>query len=312
MSAAVSPGNASNQSVTWSVAQGTGNATIDGDGLLTAVADGTVTVVATAQDGSGVTGELEITITNQVIPPVGMTVNAPATLTFTVGEFKEFDINIQGNDDTGKDVSAEFNTPEGTTLEFEHSDGVWVQIFRHFPAGPGSYFEVLADDTTRFRAKLEHVGLYAIDVTFRDKATDAPIASTTIQVEVLGSGGAEPCFIADVYTSPNTFTEVEVGSPLFIISFKATNQGDQSSEQEWEWIYELYDGNGLLKHGGSDFETIELDSGESSIKSRGFEMHNTSAWHQGEAAPGDYFLFTSKTRCDEAILRIDVVGSSPP
>ena len=66
MSADVTPTNASNKGVTWSVEMGTGTATIGSTGLLTALTNGTVTVIATAQDGSGVSGQVEIMILNQV------------------------------------------------------------------------------------------------------------------------------------------------------------------------------------------------------------------------------------------------------
>lgn len=65
MSAAILPADATNKNVVWGVTNGTGQATISAGGLLTAVADGTVTVIATAIDGSGVTDTLEITISNQ-------------------------------------------------------------------------------------------------------------------------------------------------------------------------------------------------------------------------------------------------------
>jgi hypothetical protein len=69
MSAAVTPENASNTDVTWSVENfidGTnGRATISPTGLLTAIENGTVRVRATARDGSGVYGEKDITITGQ-------------------------------------------------------------------------------------------------------------------------------------------------------------------------------------------------------------------------------------------------------
>lgn len=64
MSAAVLPEGATDPSVTWSV-DDQSIATIDANGLLTAVADGTVTVTATANDGSGVAGSLVVTISNQ-------------------------------------------------------------------------------------------------------------------------------------------------------------------------------------------------------------------------------------------------------
>jgi len=62
MLATVSPANASNPSVSWSVVNGTGTATINGSGLLTGGNPGTVQVCATANDGSGVSDCVTITI----------------------------------------------------------------------------------------------------------------------------------------------------------------------------------------------------------------------------------------------------------
>ena len=67
MSVAIEPAEATDKSVTWSVENGTGSATIDTTGLLTGTAKGTVTVKATANDISGVVGMLEVT----VVEPVG-------------------------------------------------------------------------------------------------------------------------------------------------------------------------------------------------------------------------------------------------
>lgn len=61
----VLPANTTDNSVSWSVSNGTGSASIGASGLLTAISDGTVTVTATANDGSGVTGDMVITISNQ-------------------------------------------------------------------------------------------------------------------------------------------------------------------------------------------------------------------------------------------------------
>ncbi len=65
MIATVSPADATDASVTWSVTNGTGRASISQTGLLQAMMDGTVTVYATANDGSNVNGSLEITINTQ-------------------------------------------------------------------------------------------------------------------------------------------------------------------------------------------------------------------------------------------------------
>ena len=60
--ASVSPYNAGNPAVSWSVVNGTGAASITPSGLLTAISPGTVTVRATSDDGSGVVGTCQITV----------------------------------------------------------------------------------------------------------------------------------------------------------------------------------------------------------------------------------------------------------
>ncbi|MBP3964294.1 LamG-like jellyroll fold domain-containing protein [Paenibacillus lignilyticus] len=81
MSATVTPENATDKSVSWTVVgadgDATNKATIDQNGLLTAVAEGVVKVVATAKDGSGVTGESLVTI--DTMPPK---IVAPSDLSF--------------------------------------------------------------------------------------------------------------------------------------------------------------------------------------------------------------------------------------
>jgi hypothetical protein len=53
------------KNVEWSVADGTGSATINSAGVLTALTNGTVTVTATSKDWNGVSGTLEVTISGQ-------------------------------------------------------------------------------------------------------------------------------------------------------------------------------------------------------------------------------------------------------
>ena len=65
MLAEILPANADVQKVLWSVTNGTGEATISESGLLSAVSNGTVTVVATATDGSAIFGEAVITFSGQ-------------------------------------------------------------------------------------------------------------------------------------------------------------------------------------------------------------------------------------------------------
>jgi uncharacterized protein YjdB len=63
--AEVFPLAATNHHVVWSVTPGTGKAIIDAGGVLTALAVGKVLVVATAADGSGVTGTCLVNITEE-------------------------------------------------------------------------------------------------------------------------------------------------------------------------------------------------------------------------------------------------------
>jgi len=74
MQATVLPENASNHTVEWSITPETGIAEISGSGLLTATANGTVTVRATATDGSNRYGEVNIAISGQIVQVTSVTV----------------------------------------------------------------------------------------------------------------------------------------------------------------------------------------------------------------------------------------------
>lgn len=65
LSVSVLPTDAANKAVTWSIVSGNSYASVSPSGLVTAIANGTVKVRATAQDGSGVYGEKTINISGQ-------------------------------------------------------------------------------------------------------------------------------------------------------------------------------------------------------------------------------------------------------
>jgi uncharacterized protein YjdB len=77
----VLPVDATNKAVTWSVFSVTGVASITSSGLITAAKDGEVRAVATADDGSGITGEQAITISNQIIPVESIAVSSTSGTT---------------------------------------------------------------------------------------------------------------------------------------------------------------------------------------------------------------------------------------
>jgi uncharacterized protein YjdB len=74
MEASIIPDYASNKGVTWSISNGNEFASISTSGLLTAKKNGMVTIKAQANDGSGIFGTKEITITNQITKVSSITV----------------------------------------------------------------------------------------------------------------------------------------------------------------------------------------------------------------------------------------------
>jgi uncharacterized protein YjdB len=112
MNAVVAPGDATDNSVTWSVTDGTGSATItSGGGLLTATGVGTVTVTATANDGSGVTGTLQITVNSAIVgfTDSGSTATESKVYTYSKAAVPSGGITV-GFNFAGKSITS-FKTP---------------------------------------------------------------------------------------------------------------------------------------------------------------------------------------------------------
>ncbi|MEJ5265826.1 MAG: T9SS type A sorting domain-containing protein [Bacteroidales bacterium] len=66
LTASVSPNDAANKDVKWSIVSGADKATINANGELQGTAAGTVTVKAEAEDGSGVSATITVVVKNQV------------------------------------------------------------------------------------------------------------------------------------------------------------------------------------------------------------------------------------------------------
>ncbi len=77
MIATILPSNATEKSVTWSLEDGKGHAEISPTGLVTAKSNGKITVRALANDGSGLYGEREIVLNNQIVPVAVITIKSP-------------------------------------------------------------------------------------------------------------------------------------------------------------------------------------------------------------------------------------------
>ncbi|MFZ0281355.1 MAG: Ig-like domain-containing protein, partial [Bacteroidales bacterium] len=106
LSATVQPSNATNKTVTWSITNGSGSASINSTtGLVTATDNGSTTIRATSGDGSGIYGALVIEISNQLMPGV---VNTPpvVVVNFDPESYSGFvsEINATGSYDVNKDL----------------------------------------------------------------------------------------------------------------------------------------------------------------------------------------------------------------
>lgn len=91
MEAAVTPNDATDKAVKWSITSGDNFANISSTGLLTAKDNGTVTVRAAAKNDSNVYGEKIIDISGQAAPVVGQTligITTPSAITVANGTAK--------------------------------------------------------------------------------------------------------------------------------------------------------------------------------------------------------------------------------
>ncbi|CAN7555975.1 Ig-like domain-containing protein [Paenibacillus sp. LjRoot56] len=119
--ALVSPNNATNRTVEWSVVPGTGDASIDSSGVLTGAAVGTVTVTATANDNPEVVGTLEVTI--EAIPVTGIVVTSERE-SASVSNGKTLQMFALVSPDDATDRTVEWSVVPGTGNASIDSSGV--------------------------------------------------------------------------------------------------------------------------------------------------------------------------------------------
>ena len=103
MSVIVTPEDATNQKVDWSVSNQE-VATIDETGVLTAVTNGIVTVTATATDGSAVTATKSIRVSGVQGPIVLVESISLSVEDITDGREKQFSVEVLPTNATNKDV----------------------------------------------------------------------------------------------------------------------------------------------------------------------------------------------------------------
>ena len=117
LTATVEPNNATNKAVTWS-SNTTSVATVDNNGNVTAVSEGTATITVTTQDGNK-TATCTVTVTPASSDPVavtGVSLNKTST-TLTVGGSETLTETVQPSNATNKAVNWSCNPTSVATVD---------------------------------------------------------------------------------------------------------------------------------------------------------------------------------------------------
>jgi len=122
LAATASPSNANDTSVTWSSSD-TSVATVSNNGLVTGVANGTCTITATANDGSGKSASCTVTITTLV---TGITLSS-STLTVNAGATSQLTATASPDNATDKTVTW---SSSDTNVATVNSSGVVTGVSR--------------------------------------------------------------------------------------------------------------------------------------------------------------------------------------
>ena len=129
-SATVLPAEAANKEVDWSITEISGSASIDGQGLVTAGNPGIISVIASARDGSGVSGSFNMTITQGAVEVSDIQILTAGGVTVVdEGDMLQLSASINPDDASNPAVfwhvvSVSKNTGSGTIT----SDGMFIAL----------------------------------------------------------------------------------------------------------------------------------------------------------------------------------------
>ena len=229
MAATITPSNATDQTISWSVDNGTGSATINATGLLTATGVGTVTVKA-ANTASGVKGTTEITITPALTSSVvfdesGTLVANTNMLTFTV---------------TGGLLTEELDTAKWKYITSSSGDngyyltGSYAKVSTFEPLSEGTYsYMDFGGGTTYIQFKLTDADANAIkslpgfgnDSRYLNENTDGLVAEDGWYPGAVG--GSKEIYIYNIIEITNNSTHTIVSHHDYINedAYSSTSSG---------------------------------------------------------------------------------------
>ena len=105
--ASVSPSNADNKAVTWSISSGASYATItsqnDSSCTVKFNSAGSVTIKATADDGSGTTATRTVSVTKPDVPVTSITISGSSSA--EVGDTKTYSVSVSPSNATDKGIT---------------------------------------------------------------------------------------------------------------------------------------------------------------------------------------------------------------
>ncbi|MDF1576057.1 MAG: Ig-like domain-containing protein [Bacteroidales bacterium] len=123
------PENASNKYLEWSVIEISGTASVDAGGLLTAGNTGLVQVIASARDGSGISGDYMLTILPAVVEVLSIEVTSAGNVSvLDTGDMLQLYANVSPFNASNKDVFWHVSSSAGSPVGSITSEGLFIAL----------------------------------------------------------------------------------------------------------------------------------------------------------------------------------------
>ncbi len=196
--ATITPSNATNQDVIWD-SDDDSIATVDANGLVTAVAVGTVTIKATSADNSLAVDTSEITVTMANIGVTGLTV-APATANLTTGATQQLTATIVPTNATNPAV--DWSTDDAS-IATVNANGLVTGI------GSGTVTITATSDDNPMVSDTSVITVLAV--------SNNPPTANDFAITVAGNSTNNPINVAGEISDPENdplTVSIQAGSPL--------------------------------------------------------------------------------------------------